>query len=96
MAVGDPATEAQARFILDWAYVSLGQADRAVHSARALEIYAELGDLAGQAGVLNNLGGFAYFDGRWDEAIELYERLARAAGTDGQRGRRGRRPLQHR
>ena len=74
MAVGDPATEAQARFILDWAYVSLGQADRAVHSERALELYTELGDLPGQARVLNNLGGFAYFDGRWDEAIELYER----------------------
>ena len=74
MAVGDPATEAQARFTLDWAYVSLGQSEQAVHSERALELYTELGDLTGQAVVLNNLGGFAYFDGRWDEAVELYER----------------------
>jgi class 3 adenylate cyclase/tetratricopeptide (TPR) repeat protein len=73
IAVGDPATEAQARYTLDWAYVSLGRTDLAVHSARALELYTELGDLTGQAVVLNNLGGFAYFDGRWDDAVELYE-----------------------
>jgi tetratricopeptide (TPR) repeat protein len=72
-AIDDPATEAQARFTLDWAYVSMGQSDRAHHSQRALELYTELGDLTGQAVVLNNLGGFAYFDGRWDEAVELYE-----------------------
>jgi class 3 adenylate cyclase/tetratricopeptide (TPR) repeat protein len=72
-AVGDPASEAHARFILDWAYMSLGRAEHQ-HSERALELYTELGDLSGQAVVLNNLGGFAYFDGRWDEAIELYER----------------------
>ena len=24
--------------------------------------------------VLNNLGGFAYFDGRWQEAVDLYDR----------------------
>ena len=66
--------EAQARFVLDWAYVDLGRPDLAVHSARALEIYEELGNLDGQASVLNNLGGFAYFEGRWDDAMELYER----------------------
>jgi class 3 adenylate cyclase/tetratricopeptide (TPR) repeat protein len=65
--------EAHARFILDWAYVVLGKPDLAVHSARALEIYQELGDLGRQAGVLNNLGGFAYYEGRWHDAIELYE-----------------------
>jgi Predicted ATPase len=73
-AADDPETEAQARFTLDWAYVSIGQPKLAVHSDRALELYTQLGDLSGQATVLNNLGGFAYFDGRWDEAVELYER----------------------
>jgi class 3 adenylate cyclase/tetratricopeptide (TPR) repeat protein len=66
--------EAHASFILDWAWVSLGRFDLATHSARALEIYAELGDLTGEAGVLQNLGGFAYYQGKWDEAVELYER----------------------
>ena len=73
-AAGNLAAEAHARFILDWAYVELGQPELATHSARALEIYEQLGDLDGQAGVLNNLGGFAYFEGRWDDAIDLYER----------------------
>ncbi len=74
VAIGDRRTEAQARSMLDWAHVSLGQPELAIHSERALELYAEIGDLAGQAVVLNNLGGFAYFDGRWDDAVELYER----------------------
>ena len=71
---GAKEAEAHARFILDWAYVELGRPELAVHSARALEIYEELGNLDGQAVVINNLGGFAYFEGRWDDAVELYER----------------------
>ncbi len=74
VAIGDAATEAQARSTLDWAYVSVGRGDLAVHSERALALYTELGDLSGQAQVLNNLGGFAYYDGRWSEAVDLYER----------------------
>ena len=63
---------------LDLAYHDLGDPARAVHSARALELYEELGDLVSQGGVLNNLGTIAYFGGRWDEALELYGQ-ARAA-----------------
>ena len=74
IAIDDRLTEAQARSTLDWAYVSLGQPELAVHSDRALELYTDLGDLSGQAQVLNNLGGFAYFDGRWADAVDLYER----------------------
>jgi tetratricopeptide (TPR) repeat protein len=66
--------EAHASFILDWALVSAGRFDLATHSPRALEIYQELGDLNGEAVVLQNLGAFAYFQGNWDEAVELYER----------------------
>ena len=66
--------EAHASFILDWALVSTGRFDLATHSARALEIYTQLGDVNGEAVVLTNLGAFAYFQGRWDEAVELYER----------------------
>ena len=74
VAFDDPSTEAHARYTLDWIYVSIGQPERAVHSERALELYTELDDLAGQAAVSNNLGAFAYYDGRWDEAVELYEK----------------------
>jgi class 3 adenylate cyclase/tetratricopeptide (TPR) repeat protein len=41
--------------------------------ARALEIYQGLGDLAGQASILTNLGAGAYFAGRWDEAVRYWE-----------------------
>jgi class 3 adenylate cyclase/tetratricopeptide (TPR) repeat protein len=68
------SAEAHARFVLDWIHVERGRTDLAMHSARALEIYEEIGDLGGQAVVLNNLGAFAYWGGRWDEAIALYER----------------------
>jgi class 3 adenylate cyclase/tetratricopeptide (TPR) repeat protein len=71
---GDRATEAHALFILDWAWVSLGRFDLATHSETALAIYRELGDLAGEAAVLQNLGGFAYFRGEWDRALDFYAR----------------------
>jgi len=73
-ACGDRDAEAHALFILDWAWNSLGKSDGSANSIHALEIYKELGDLGGQAVVLNNLGVFAYFHGNWDEAIDFYQR----------------------
>lgn len=69
---------AQAYFILDWAHVALGQPEKAVHSADAAAIYEELGEFGRLAAVLSNTGGIAYVDGRWDDALKLFER-ARAA-----------------
>jgi class 3 adenylate cyclase/tetratricopeptide (TPR) repeat protein len=63
---------------LDPAYNALGDSRRATHSARALEIYKELGDLVSQGGVLNNLGASAYFEGRWNEALDLYRQALAA------------------
>ena len=60
--------------MLDWAYVALGSPEQATYSRRALILYEELGDLPGQAGVYNNLGMWAYFQGQWGEATELYTR----------------------
>ena len=71
---GDRDAEAHAMFTLDSAWVWLGQTERAVNSPEALAIYSELGDLAGEAVVLNNLGAFEYFRGAWDEAVSLYAR----------------------
>ena len=71
---GDRRAVAEAYRVLDWAYMDLGRADLATNSATALVIYEELGDLVGQGEVLNNLGGFAYYQGRWEEALELYAR----------------------
>ena len=69
---------AQSYFILDIAYIPLGRKDEAVYSARAAEIYERLGDLDRLAWVLNNQGGRAYLDGRWNDALELFERARQA------------------
>jgi class 3 adenylate cyclase/tetratricopeptide (TPR) repeat protein len=73
-SVGELRALAHACYVLDWALVELGRAGEATHSARALEIYQQLGDPEHESKVLNNLGMFAYFDGRWDDAIALYRR----------------------
>ena len=69
---------AHAYRILDWAYVALGRLQDAVYSERAAEIFEELGDLDRLAWVLNNLGGLAFLEGRWDDAL-LYVARARDA-----------------
>jgi class 3 adenylate cyclase/tetratricopeptide (TPR) repeat protein len=60
--------------ILSWAYATLGNAEYRVYAEKALAIYEELGDLGQQAHVLTYLGAYAYFEGRWDDAIDLYQR----------------------
>ena len=74
-AVGEEPALAYACYILDLVLFESGREEEAIHSVRALEIYASLGDLEQQANVLNNLGGFAYLRWEWDDAIEFY-RLA--------------------
>jgi class 3 adenylate cyclase/tetratricopeptide (TPR) repeat protein len=76
-ALDDRPTLAHAAFLLDAVLTDLGRGGEG-HSEEALRIYEELGDSTGQANVLNNLGVTAYFAGRWDEALALYERSRRA------------------
>ncbi|MBV9607397.1 MAG: AAA family ATPase, partial [Solirubrobacterales bacterium] len=78
-AVGELAALAHALYSLDWALVESGRREEATHSWQALEIYQQLGDPEHELIVLNNLGMFAYFDGRWDDALSLYIR-ARECG----------------
>jgi len=73
-AVGELPALARAYYGLDWALVESGHPEEATHSWRALEIYEELGDPEQESTVLNNLGMFAYFEGRWSDAIGLYRR----------------------
>ena len=65
---------AHAYYLLHLSHTSLRSPERAAFRGLALPIYEELGDLLGQANVLNNLGIDAYYEGRWQEALELYER----------------------
>jgi class 3 adenylate cyclase/tetratricopeptide (TPR) repeat protein len=71
-SVGELSALAHALYSLDWALVESGRADQAVHSWRALEIYRQLGDPEHELFVLNNLGMFAYLEGRWHDAVSLY------------------------
>jgi class 3 adenylate cyclase/tetratricopeptide (TPR) repeat protein len=73
-AIGDRASLAHAYYLLAHAYTFLGSPESGGYRALALPIYEELGDLVGQANVLNNLGIEAYFEGRWDESLRLYNR----------------------
>ena len=50
---------------------------------RSLALYEEVGDLDGQADLANNLGIQAYFEGRWAETLELYERSRDACARVG-------------
>jgi class 3 adenylate cyclase/predicted ATPase len=68
------ATEALARAYnaLDLARLQRGETTGDAW-ARALEIYQALGDLAGQATILSNLGMGAFYAGSWDEALGYAE-----------------------
>jgi class 3 adenylate cyclase/tetratricopeptide (TPR) repeat protein len=63
---------AQAYQNLDLAYLQRGEPDRAVFGQKALSIFAALGNLTQQAGVLNNLAMLAHERGQWTESLELF------------------------
>jgi class 3 adenylate cyclase/tetratricopeptide (TPR) repeat protein len=67
---------AQALQFLDAADVARGRFDREPWAERSLVIWEELGELAWQARVLNQLGIRAYFEGRWGDALAYYRRAA--------------------
>jgi len=78
------AEEAMARAysVLDWANFMLG-VDEERKGPRAIEIYERLGLLERSVGVMNNLGAFAYFEGKWDEAVDWYRQSLDAAERSG-------------
>ena len=82
-SLGELRALAHACYILDWALVESGRAVEATHSWRALEVYQQLGDPEHESKVLNNLGGLAYWDGRWDDAIALYRQAGEASERAG-------------
>jgi tetratricopeptide (TPR) repeat protein len=73
-ACGELQALADALRLRDWIHAERGEPALAVESKRALELYEQLGDLPRQAAVLNNLGGIAFWEGRWSEAADYYRR----------------------
>ena len=71
--------------VLDSAYVALGQVDRATHGKRALQLFDELGELGHKAGLMNNLGILAYYEGSWAEALAWYRQAQEAWQQAGDR-----------
>jgi class 3 adenylate cyclase/tetratricopeptide (TPR) repeat protein len=73
-AAGDLDAKAHALYVLDLAETFSGRSRGGEYSREALELYEQLGNLTKEAGVIRNLGAFAYFQGGWDEARSWYER----------------------
>jgi class 3 adenylate cyclase/tetratricopeptide (TPR) repeat protein len=71
--IDDLPALAHAFHLMHLAYISNRSPERAALRGLALPIYEELGDLLGQANALNNLGVDAYYEGRWQEALDFYE-----------------------
>lgn len=65
----EEAALARAYANMDWANFVTGQPDQATNSPHSVEIYESLGMLDRAADVLNNMGGFAFYMGDWNEAI---------------------------
>ncbi len=79
---GDRRGLAHAYYLLHVAHTRLGKPDPSYREL-ALPIFEEIGDLIGQANVLNNLGVDAYIEGRWEDSLDAYRRseaLRRQAG----------------
>jgi len=72
-AEGNDAALAHACYVLDAAYTHLGVFDP-VWIDRALDLFEKLGDPKGLGAALNNRGVHAYYGGRWDEALDFYQR----------------------
>ncbi len=53
------------------------------HRDKALAILQEVGDLARLTNLQNNVGIEAYFDGRWDDALDWYRRSGESASRVG-------------
>lgn len=66
--------QANAHYMIAWANVDRGQFGQAEHFERALSIFEELGNVKRQGDVLTYYGQMAYYEGRWHDAIELYQR----------------------
>ena len=73
-ATGDWQALAHGYYLLSLSRQRSGDKTKGGDSERALAIYEELGELVGQAKVLNKLGVDAYYRGDWNEALEFYRR----------------------
>jgi tetratricopeptide (TPR) repeat protein len=74
LAFNEEKELAAAYLLLHLVHSVLGSPERLSYRGLALPIFEELGDLRGQATVLNNLGIDAYYEGDWRKALDVYRR----------------------
>jgi tetratricopeptide (TPR) repeat protein len=82
-SIGDRKALGLAYSVLDWAKSTLGESTGGIYWRRSLEIAEETADLERQAHVLNSLGYSAFYEGRWGEAMDFYERARALFGKIG-------------
>lgn len=80
---GEQASLANSCLVIGWALTSQGDSGDEPYLRRALGIYEGLGDLEGQSRALNNLGTSAYWQGRWEDAVELWTRAVETSERAG-------------
>ena len=73
-AVEELEAQANAHYMIAWTRVNQGELGQAQHFDRALGLFEELGNVKRQGDVLTYYGAMAYWEGRWSDAIALYER----------------------
>ncbi|MBA3653274.1 MAG: AAA family ATPase [Actinobacteria bacterium] len=73
-ASGNREALADAYAVLDWAMIDLGQTDLATHAPLGLAIWEELDKPGRLAHLTTFLGAFAYWQGKWDEALAYFDR----------------------
>ena len=81
--IDDKRIVAHSSYLLMIGYGVLRQPESAQYRDVALPLFEELGDLLGQANVLNNLGVDAKESGDWAEALKLYHRSREARSLAG-------------
>lgn len=80
---GDSKMLAHSAYLLLIGYGVLKRPEVVNYRELPLRLFEQLGDLVGQANVLNNLGADAFYESRWDEALDFYQRSRRARDESG-------------
>ena len=80
---GEHRALAAAMSVLDSCLVELGLTKEATHMKTALELYEELGDQLYVAITLGNLGGVLFFDSKWEQAADYFQRAVDASNKAG-------------
>ena len=82
LATAEEEPLARAYGVLDWANFVLGR-DEPRRGPEAIEILQSLNKFEASVGMMNNMGAFAYLEGKWNEAIDWYRKGVESAERAG-------------